>query len=73
MNSARQIDLTGGDSVYCINAYQIERAEEMYAGDGDSSARLRDTMDRMEADLSRNERAALAMLLLQRLNAGPIG
>jgi hypothetical protein len=73
MSTASHLDLTGGESVYCINTFQIERAEAMYAGNGESSARLRDTMVRMEAELSRNERAAIAMLLLQRLNTGPIG
>ena len=73
MSTAQQLDLTGGESVYCINTFQIEKAEAMYAGDGESSARLRETMQRMETELTRNERAAMAMLLLQRLNAGPIG
>lgn len=72
-STVRQTDLTGGESVYCINTFQIEKAQEMYAGDTDSSVRLRQAMDRMEAELSRNERAAVAMLLLQRLNAGPLG
>ena len=73
MTPGRQIDLTGGESVYCINTYQIEKAQELYAGDSDSSFRLRETYDRLERELSRNERAALAMFLLQQLNAGPIG
>jgi hypothetical protein len=71
MSSGAQIDLTGGESVYCINTFQIEKAEAMYASNGESADRLRDTMERMETELSRNERAAVAMLLLQRLNAGP--
>ncbi len=66
---SRQIDLTGGDSVYCINSYQIEKANELFAGDSDSSDRVRSEMARLEAELSRNERAAIAMLLLKRLQA----
>jgi len=71
-SATRQIDLTGGESVYCINAYQIDRAREMFAGDDESAARVRATMSSLESDLSRNERAAVAMLLLERLNARPV-
>lgn len=70
MSTAYQLDLTGGESVYCINTFQIEKARELYAGEEESSTRVRAIMDRMEADLSRNERAAVAMLLLERLNSG---
>ena len=30
MSTARQIDLTGGESVYCINTFQMEKAQEVY-------------------------------------------
>ncbi|MEE8441757.1 MAG: hypothetical protein V3S41_08555 [Spirochaetia bacterium] len=72
MSNAHQIDLTGGESVYCINTFQMEKAREIYAGEGDSSIRLRGALDRLETELSRNELAAVSMLLLQRLNAGPL-
>ena len=67
-----QIDLTGGESVYCINTFQMQKAEEIYAGEGETSEKLRDVMNRLESELDRNERAAVAMLLLQRLNRGPL-
>lgn len=67
---SRQIDLTGGESVYCINTFQIQKAGELYAGEGKSSERVRAIMSRLEADLSRNEQAAIAMLILQKLNTG---
>jgi len=66
---ARQIDLTGGESVYCINTFQMEKAAELYAGADEASLRVREAIERLEADLDRNERAAIAMLLLKRLRS----
>jgi len=73
MKVARQIDLSGGESIYCINTYQIDRAREMYATDSESGERIRSALAYLEGSLSRNERAAVAMLLLEKLNGGPIG
>ena len=70
--SGRQIDLTGGESVYCINTFQMEKARELYAAEGESSDRLRETISRMQTELNRNERAAIAMLLLDELNSSPL-
>lgn len=70
--TGRQLDLTGGESVYCINSFQLQKASEMLEGDDDSSQRVRAELTRMEAELSRNERAAIAMLLLKRLQSGPL-
>ena len=63
--AATQIDLTGGESVYCINAFQLAKAVELYESAPDGPVRL--TVDRLEQELSRNERAAVAMVLLERL------
>lgn len=63
--AATQIDLTGGESVYCINAFQLAKAVELYGSAPDGPVRL--TVDRLEQELSRNERAAVAMVLLERL------
>ena len=71
MSTARQIDLTGGESVYCINTLQMEKAIELYDGESDSGNQLRAAVEQIEDDLSRNEQAALAMVLLQRLRVGP--
>jgi hypothetical protein len=69
---ARQLDLTGGESVYCINTFQMEKALDLFDGTGDSPERIRAVIDRLETELSRNERAALAMLLLRRLKSNPV-
>lgn len=68
-NLSRQIDLTGGESVYCINTFQMEKAQELFAADGDDSQRVREAIARLETELSRNERATVAMMLLKRLKS----
>jgi hypothetical protein len=50
----------------------MEKARELLAGTGEASDRLRETMNRLQTDLSRNEQAAVAMLLLDRLNGSPV-
>jgi hypothetical protein len=62
-----QIDLSGGESVYCINEAQLKKAFELAENDPDSSVRIKNYLNRIEADLSRNERAALAFILVDHL------
>ncbi|MFP4377409.1 MAG: hypothetical protein ACLFP4_10215 [Spirochaetales bacterium] len=69
---SRQIDLTGGESVYCINTFQMEKAQEVFEGTGPESQILQETIQRLEETLTRNQQAAVAMLLLKRLKAGPV-
>ena len=64
-------DLTGGESVYCINQVQLERAFELADADPDSGPRIRAALEGLEQDLSRNERAALAFVLIDRLLKTP--
>ena len=65
--AAPPVDLTGGESVYCINQVQLERAFQMADADPDSGPRIRAALEGLEQDLSRNERAALAFVLIDRL------
>ena len=69
---ATQIDLTGGESVYCINTFQMEKAMQLFAEQSETGSTLRETIGALERDLTRNEQAALAMIILQRLRVGPI-
>jgi len=62
-------DLTGGPSVFCFNQGQLDRARQLHAEASPSGDRIRDTLARLEADCSRNEQAAVAFLLIDRLNA----
>ncbi len=65
------VDLTGGESVYCINQVQLERAFQLADADPESGPRIRAALERLEQDLSRNERAALAFVLIDRLLKSP--
>jgi hypothetical protein len=63
--------LTGGESVYCINEMQMRKALEMAQEDPRSGPRLAARLAELEAGLDRNERAALAFLLIERLRRSP--
>ncbi len=63
-----QEQLTGGESVYCINRAQMMRTRDMLAGDSERSERLNSMLEVLETSLDRNERAALAFTLIERLN-----
>ena len=66
-----QEQLTGGESVYCINRAQMTRTRGMVASGGEDGRKLRAALARIEAELDRNERAALAFSLIERLNGFP--
>ncbi len=61
------IPLTGGESVYCLNQAQLREAERLVFVDEQTSARLGPELERLEQVLARNERAALAFVLIDRL------
>lgn len=65
--AVQPVDLSGGESVYCINQAQLERAFQLAHADPDSGPRIRAALHGLEQDLSRNERAALAFVLIDRL------
>jgi hypothetical protein len=67
--SVKPIDLTGGKSVYCFNQQQLDRARALHAEDSPAGARIRAEVSRLEAECSRNEQAAIAFVLIDRLNA----
>jgi len=63
--------LAGGESVYCINELQMRKALELAYRDPRSAPRLAARLQELEAELDRNERAALAFLLIDRLRRAP--
>lgn len=67
--SVQPLDLTGGKSVYCLNQQQLDRALAIFQEDSPAGERLRAAVVRLEAECSRNERAAIAFLLIQHLQA----
>lgn len=63
-----QEQLTGGESVYCINQAQMTRTWNMVESNSESGTLVRQTIEDLETRLSRNERAAVAFSIIERLN-----
>lgn len=61
-------DITGGKSVYCFNQKQLDGAFALYEEQSETGERLRQEVARIEQDLTRNQRAALAFVLIDRLS-----
>ena len=59
--------ILGGESVYCINEAQLNEATRLSSEDPESAPRLQKLVETIEAECSRNERAALAFTLIERL------
>ncbi|TVR31186.1 MAG: hypothetical protein EA404_10530 [Spirochaetaceae bacterium] len=68
-NRLQPVDLTGGESVYCINQAQLQNALQLAQSDSASARRIQNTLAGVERELSRNERAALAFILIERLRS----
>lgn len=65
--SIEPVSILGGKSVYCINESQLSQAEKLAYEDLESSPRIQKALHEVEESLSRNELAALAFVLIQRL------
>lgn len=65
--SVTSIPLTGGESVYCINENQLKEAFRLANEDSASSSKIQTELEKIENELTRNERAALAFVLIDRL------
>lgn len=65
--SVKPIDILGGESVYCINEGQLRSAFELADSDSESGSNIQAKIQELEQDLSRNERAALSFVLIDRL------
>lgn len=59
--------LMNGPSAYCISTGQLNSAFKLANEDPQSSPKILAAIDRLEAAFSRNERAALAFVLIERL------
>jgi hypothetical protein len=60
-------NLLGGDSVYCINEAQLKEATRLMEEDAYAAPILQDLIARIERRCSRNEQAALAFMIIERL------
>ena len=65
--SLKEVDLTGGESVYCINQVQLKKAFELAEQDPESGPRIQSALEELQTELTRNELAALSFLLIDRL------
>ena len=65
--STEPVSLLGGESVYCINEAQLRDAARLADEDPESSPKIQSQLETIEASLTRNERAALAFVIIERL------
>lgn len=61
------IPLLGGKSIHCINEQQMAEAIRLAEQDLASSPKIQTRLKDLEMELSRNELAALAFVIIQRL------
>ncbi|MDA0576591.1 MAG: hypothetical protein O3B24_00660 [Verrucomicrobia bacterium] len=61
------VSIKGGESVYCINEGQLRDAIRLANEDPQSSPRIQKALGDLETSLTRNERAALAFTMIERL------
>ncbi len=61
-------DITGGKSVYCFNQKQLDGAFGLFEEASEDGDALRREVERLEQSLPRNQRAALAFVLIDRLS-----
>jgi hypothetical protein len=64
---AKPIPLLGGKSVFCINEEQMYEATRLREENFESSQKINTHLKRLEQNLNRNEQAALAFTLIERL------
>ena len=65
--SEKNISLTGGESVYCINENQLKEAFSLADNNPQSSPKIQKKIAELEQGFTRNERAALAFVVIDRL------
>jgi len=59
--------ILGGESVYCINEAQLKESRRLVDQDPISAPKLKEILESVESCCTRNERAALAFTLIERL------
>lgn len=66
--SVEPVDLTGGKSVFCFNQSQLDAAFALAESDTESGAKIRAKIEELEQNMTRNEQAAIAFVITDRLN-----
>jgi hypothetical protein len=67
--STQAPSILGGESVYCINHAQVDEALRLAEQDAEAAPRIQEVLRMVERSLTRNERAALAFVLIERLRS----
>jgi hypothetical protein len=70
--SVEPIELMGGESIYCINESQLKKAFELTRSNSETGFKINEQIEYLENTLNRNERAALAFVLIDRLLRSPV-
>ena len=65
--AVQAVDITGGESVYCINQAQLAAAFRLAQQDPTAAPRIDAALTTIQRDLTRNEQAALAFVLIDKL------
>ena len=65
--AVQAVDITGGESVYCINQSQLAAAFRLAQQDPEAGPRINQMIATIQRDLTRNEQAALAFVLIDKL------
>jgi hypothetical protein len=63
----KEVDFSGGESVYCINEVQLKKAFDLVKNNPESAGKINALLEQVESGFSRNERAALSFILVDRL------
>lgn len=69
--AVKPIDVSGGESVYCFNRTQLNSAFALAEAQDTAGERIRGEIARLESEFSRNERAAVAFVVIDRLLKTP--
>jgi hypothetical protein len=65
--AARKLSPLGGESLYCVNLTRLNQANQMVYDDPRTAPRMQAHLHRLELELDQDERAAIAMVLIDRL------
>ncbi len=63
----KSLEMAGGESVYCFNEGQLKVAYDLVKNNPESAARLKPMLEKLEKEYSRNEQAALAFVIIDKL------
>lgn len=61
------LKLLGGESLYCVNLSRLSQAHHLAFDDPQHAPRIQSHLSRIESELDPDERAAIAMVLIDRL------